>query len=118
MHEFLKAIEIGVFFILIAFLFIHYELYASATFWVALLAFILAMTIEFFRHFIVLFLVVIFSALYLPFNFIVMHVGAQVAKFKKKDPFLYWLFFILLLPIQTLTAILSIPYELVLGLAH
>lgn len=118
MHGFLKAVEVALFFVLMVFLFIHYELYASATFWVVLLAFILAMTIEFFRHFIVLFLVVIFSALYLPLNFLVMNIGARVIKYKKKDPFLYWLLFILLLPIQTLTAIFSIPYEIILDIAH
>ncbi len=98
--------------------FFVYEIYATTWFWVLFIIVVIVMMSEFIRHFTFQLLAVIFGALYLPANMLLMHLTKLIAPLKKEDKIVYMIFRLLFFPIQVLVIIFSIPYEWLLEHAH
>jgi hypothetical protein len=118
MTEVIDTIIKGLYFIIPIVLFFSYEWYSKIWFWVLFVFLIIVINSEFIRHYTYQLVSILLGAIYLPLNMIFLKLVSLVEPFKKEDKIVYWIFRILLFPLQILVTIFSIPYEYILDHAH
>ncbi len=66
------------------------------------------------------FFVIVFGALYLPLNYVMMPLSKEYQKLKyhKPWPFDFYLICVLMFPLWLITSIVSVPYELLVKNTH
>ena len=105
-------------FITVLICFFVFKWYATFWFWATVVILLLIMQSEFVRHYVFQFIAVVFGALYLPLNMLLMYLTKVIEPFKKEDRIVYGIFRVLFFPLQVLVTLFSIPYEYILDRAH